>query len=444
MRRPVLAMLMAAFMLFGGLRAPAAPVAAATVPPLPDCVAFSPYVNGYDPDFGPHPSPALIDALLDALAIQSTFRCIQVYGVLNGLDHVVVAAQQRGFTVIQILWLDTDADVNNASIQRGIELATQYPSTIVRVSCGSEARTRNGLDFLPPIQDCINRLRAAGVTQPIGTIETWWDWCNREEACHPAALADQVDWIGVNVFPWWENTFSGLFPCTPAAGAAAFAIDRLRDVQARYPTKRVTLTEYGWPAGPHGYTERNVRTGHECGVASEDNQTLVVGETRNRLEASGFDGVMFAAYREGPWKNRVEQAPIGTFWGLCSGTAPYFCKTTLVDCEPLPSRARAVVREGPGRLRVTVSTTAGALRAVQLVDPNQLPSVPVNASIDIPGGPTGVTGPFTYTLPAPARTLTFYLNRAAPGATQVPLVAVDGCAPGWKSFVGGGSATWGP
>src|SRR4051812_20199895 len=59
----------------------------ATIAALPPCVAFSPYVNGYDPERGPHPPAAVIDALLDALLQQSTVKCIQVYGVLNGLDH---------------------------------------------------------------------------------------------------------------------------------------------------------------------------------------------------------------------------------------------------------------------------------------------------------------------------------------------------------------------
>src|SRR5215213_7713540 len=114
MRRITVSVLMAAFMLFGGPRAPILSADAAAVAPLPDCVAFSPYVGGYDPDFGPHPPAALIDALLDTLALQSTFRCIQVYGVLNGLDHTVEAAEQRGFKIVQIIWIDTNGDVNNA------------------------------------------------------------------------------------------------------------------------------------------------------------------------------------------------------------------------------------------------------------------------------------------------------------------------------------------
>ena len=66
------------------------------------------------------------------------------YGVLNGLDAVFPAAQARGVRVIAIIWLDADPKVNEASIVAGIAAALAYPQTIVRLSCGSEVRTRHG------------------------------------------------------------------------------------------------------------------------------------------------------------------------------------------------------------------------------------------------------------------------------------------------------------
>ena len=418
--------------------------ASTTVPALPDCVAFSAYVGEHDPDFGPHPPPALIDALLDALVLQSTFRCIQVYGVLNGLDYIPAAAQQRGISVVQVIWLDTDTTVNAASIAKGIEVAKAYPGTITRLSCGSEVRTRHGLGLTGPIADCIAQLRAADVTQPIGNIESWWVWCNEQQPCHAAALASELDWIGVNAYPWWENKFSPLYPCTAASGAAAFAVARLQEVASIYPGKRTTLTEFGWPAGPNGYTETNVATGQQCGVASEENQTLVVNGTRTQLESAGYDGVMFEAFREGAWKVRVEASPVGSFWGQCSGTAPYACKTTLVDCQPRAGVVLATVLDGPGRLRTTVTAGAGVLREVRFGDPDVSPPVPFNALISIPNGPTDAPGSFTYVVPPLTRELTFVVKQQSPGSPMhVPLVILDGC-PAWKSFVGAGASAWGP
>ena len=282
------------------------------------CVAFSPYAAGYDAESGPHPPPHVIDALLDQARGSTGLNCIQTYGVLNGLDYAFHAAAARGMKVIAIIWLNDLAAVNDASIAKGIEVARAHTGTIVRVSCGSEVRTRLGPAVAEPIvQNCLTRLRAAGVTQPLTAIDTWWEWCNRAWPCQVRAISTQVDWIGINVFPWWENRYSGLFPCTTAAEADEFHIARLQDVSARYPSRHIVLTEFGWPAGPNGYSEANERTGQRCGVASEDNQRDVFEATIERLAALNFWGTAFAAVRE-PWKARPE-GPVGPYWGLIGG-----------------------------------------------------------------------------------------------------------------------------
>ena len=105
--------------------APGLPPAALAAKPLPSstatdvlrCVSFSPYVQGYDPDTGPHPSHAQIDELLGIVVNQLGFHCVMTYGVLNGLDYVFEAAAARDIKVIAIIWLDADATVNAQSIE---------------------------------------------------------------------------------------------------------------------------------------------------------------------------------------------------------------------------------------------------------------------------------------------------------------------------------------
>ena len=106
------------------------------------CVAFSPYVDGYNPQDGPHPSRRLIGELLDS--IPRRFRCIMTYGTLNGLDATFPEAKKRGLKVIAIIWLDQNQSTNSRSITAGIRAARRYPGTIIRLSCGSEMRARNG------------------------------------------------------------------------------------------------------------------------------------------------------------------------------------------------------------------------------------------------------------------------------------------------------------
>lgn len=288
------------------------------------CIAFSPYVDGYNPNTGPHPPRSIIRKLLDRIKRQTPFRCILTYGTLHGLDAVFPEAQARGLKVIAVLWLDGDASVNERSIQAGIRAARKYPDTIIRLSCGSEVRTRHGNAGDRATKDCLKRLRAARVPQPISAIDTWWEVCERSWPCRKNLLFASLDWIGINVYPWWENKFSGLFPCTAAEDAAEFVAARMEDVMEAYPGKEVILTEFGWPSGPPGYSEINRFTGQSCGVAGSAQQALVLRQTLDILDRRDGSGAVFEAFQE-RWK--VQEGVVGPFWGICRGTPPYRCRS---------------------------------------------------------------------------------------------------------------------
>lgn len=292
------------------------------------CVAFSPYVGKLNPDYGAHPSPGLIKELLDKIVKDTPFRCIMTYGVLNGLDATFAAAEARKLKVIAILWLDKDIEINSQSIAKGIEVAKAFPKTIVKLSCGSEVRTRHGNRFDGEISRCIDALREAGVSQPITTIDTWWEWCNRASPCQQTGFAKSVDWIGTNIFPWWENKHAGVHTCIPAAKAADFHMARLEDIRRTYPGKDVILTEFGWPNSPEGATEINVHTGQQCGIAGKKNQKEVIRSTFKKLAERNWSGVVFEAFSEN-WKPGIE-GQFGGSWGICQGEPPYTCTSGLL------------------------------------------------------------------------------------------------------------------
>ncbi len=291
------------------------------------CVAFSPYVGELNPNWGSNPPPQIIDTLLDKIVKDTPFRCIMTYGVLNGLDYTFTAAKVRNLKVIAILWLDKDTEVNSQSISRGIALAREFPETITKLSCGSEVRTRHGTTLDSEISRCITAMRESKITQPVTTIDTWWEWCNRSRPCNPTGFEASVDWIGVNIFPWWENKFASTHTCTPANKAADFHIARLEEIRRTYPGKDVVLTEFGWPNGPEGTTEINNRTGEKCGVASAKNQSMVIKSTLKKLAAKNWSGIVFEAFSE-TWKPK-DEGNFGSYWGICQGQPPYNCAKIL-------------------------------------------------------------------------------------------------------------------
>ncbi|MFA5984506.1 MAG: exo-beta-1,3-glucanase [Methylococcaceae bacterium] len=287
------------------------------------CLAFSPYVGDLNPDFGSYPPRELINTLLDNIVRNTPFRCIMTYGVLNGLEYTFAAAEERHLKVIAIIWLDNDIKVNSQSIQSGIEVAKAFPKTIIKLSCGSELRTRHGKEFDGEISRCITSLRAAGVTQPITTIDTWWEWCDRSKPCQKTIFDKQVDWVGINIFPWWENKYSAAYPCTSAKNAADFHIARMQTLNQTYPDKEIIVTEFGWPNAPAGGTEFNKHTKQHCGLAGPKNQVRIIQETFKKLAKKKWSGVAFEAYSE-KWKP-TQEGGFGDAWGVCQGLPPYAC-----------------------------------------------------------------------------------------------------------------------
>jgi exo-beta-1,3-glucanase (GH17 family) len=280
-------------------------------------------VGKFNPNWGAHPPQEVINELLDKLVKDTPFRCIMTYGVMNGLEYTFAAAEARHLQVIAIIWLDDDTAVNSRSITAGIEVAKAFPKTIIKLSCGSEVRTRHDYAFDGEITRCMESLRKAGVSQPITSIDIWWELCNRVTPCHQTNLGELSDWIGINVFPWWENKHSGAFPCVTAQQAADFHIARIEEIRRTYPGKEVILTEFGWPNSPEGGTEINKNTRQHCGVAGKKNQELVVKSTFKKLAEKGWGGVVFEGFSE-TWKPGNE-GDFGSFWGICKGEWPYAC-----------------------------------------------------------------------------------------------------------------------
>jgi exo-beta-1,3-glucanase (GH17 family) len=298
-----------------------------TAPPL-QCVAFSPYVNQLSPYKGDVPNAELIGKLLDTLIKQTPFRCIMTYGVLHGLEAIFPAAKQRDLKVISILWLDKDKTENSKSISHGIALARQYPETIIRLSCGSEVRTRNDYSLDDETERCLKALREAEVPQPIGVNDTWWEWCNRTSPCHKNHFSDQVDWIGINIFPWWENRYFDTFLCLSAEKAADFHLARWQDVTNANPTKEVIVTEFGWPSGPKDQSQVRLKTNKSCGVANRKKQQHVIETTFKKFAEKQVAGIAFEAFSE-IWKPAVNDNNVEHFWGLCDNMPPYTCHVSF-------------------------------------------------------------------------------------------------------------------
>jgi len=290
------------------------------------CVSFSPYVNGLSPDYGPQPTPELVGTLLDKLVQTGQVKCIYTFGSTRINGVIPEMAQARGLKVILTAWLSNDTAANQAETLRAITLAKQYPETVIALNCGSEVRYRLGAQLATEVVGtCIRNVRAAAVRQPVSTSDVWPAWCNDNvQTCSRwEPIGSQVDIILVTAFPWWENIQGGgRFPCFTAEGAAGHELDRFAVVKGTYPDKPVILSEFGWPAGPEGFTPSAPNAG--CAKAGAQQQMVVMRDTFAQFERNGFSAIAFSAFNE-PWK-AVGKQQFEAYWGLCDATAPYNCR----------------------------------------------------------------------------------------------------------------------
>jgi hypothetical protein len=118
---------------------------------------------------------------------------------------------------------------------------------------------------------------------------------------------------------------------------------------------------------------------------------------------------------------------------------------TITDalCSPRPAPTVSVNPLSANALRATVSAGVGSLSAVQLGDPAQNPPTPTNVSVDIQGGPEGISTAFTYNPPPGTNQVILTLNRvSSESGVTLPLVLMDACG-SWRTFAGGGPAAFG-
>ena len=166
-----------------------------------------------------------------------------------------------------------------------------------------------------------------GSSVPIATAEEWNKWVLQTNPTVPnpdlAAVAANVDVILVDVYPYYEGL--GI------SGAADYAIERVRRVQAAYPGKTVLIGETGWPSQGETYGQA---------VTSLANEEAYAAAILERTAADGIGLLYFEAFDEA-WKiastGMVNQGNFGLF------TSQRNAKISLSNS---PATADMILRQG--------------------------------------------------------------------------------------------------
>ncbi len=249
-------------------------------------VSFSPYERGQDPENGDAVHEETIRRDLELLS--NLTRRVRTYSVLGGLHHIPADAMARGLSVTAGAWISTDFNRNGNEISSLINLANKHLN-IDRLLVGNEALLREDVST-DTLISAIATVRKK-TRKPVSTAEPWHVWL-----ANPA-LADSVDFIGVQLLPYWEGV--------PVKEAVPYLMARLAQVQAAYPDKPIVLTEIGWPSA--GRAIGGAR-------ANRTNQALFLREFLTVAAAKNLDYFLIEAFDQ-PWKISFE-GMAGGYWGL--------------------------------------------------------------------------------------------------------------------------------
>ncbi|MDD3181439.1 MAG: glycosyltransferase [Alphaproteobacteria bacterium] len=235
-----------------------------------------------------HLSDDVIDS--DMKILSENASALRIYGLSDGLEKVISAANKHHLDIFAGAWLSPDQKANKEDVDRLISYVRLYPN-IKRAIIGNETALRKDL----PVDEIIAHIEEVKrhLSIPVSTAEPWHIWIDNPE------LARAVDFISVHILPYWEGI--------SIDGALAYVDYRIQQLQAAYPDKHIFLGEVGWPS------EGQWVKGAE---PSQINQARFIREFLNYASETRLDYSIVEAI-DAPWKRGIE-GTVGAHWGLWS------------------------------------------------------------------------------------------------------------------------------
>ena len=148
---------------------------------------------------------------------------------------------------------------NELEVSNAISLANKYEDVIIAVNVGNEALV-SWNDHMMSEERVIDFVRKvkANINQPVTVAETHYWWRDFGQK-----LADEIDFIGIHIYPLWEN--KGI------DDGLAFTIEGIKNVVDALPNKKIAILEAGWATTANEFGNR----------ASELNQSKYYDEFKD-------------------------------------------------------------------------------------------------------------------------------------------------------------------
>jgi len=279
-------------------------------------ICYSGYRDGQSPDAGIYPSYEEVKE--DLLLLQGQWKLLRLYdcGPHPQMVLEVIRKEELDFKVMLGAYITAEVSnpdcpwggvyseeklaenkaLNQAEIERLIELANAYPDIICATSVGNEA-TVDWTDHLVPVEQVVAYTEQvkSNTKQPVSFCENYLPWLDKL-----APLVEVVDFISIHTYPVWEykTIHEGL----------SFTQENFHQVANAYPTKPVLITEAGWATRSNGR-----------GIPPENvNENFQAQYFRDLMQWTEEEGIIcfyFEAFDEN-WKGSPDAMEPEKHWGL--------------------------------------------------------------------------------------------------------------------------------
>ncbi|MCL3782626.1 glycosyl hydrolase [Prolixibacteraceae bacterium JC049] len=284
-------------------------------------ICYSGFRSGQHPDRGngaKNPSEAEILEDLKLLSEQADFQLIRLYDCGENSETVLRVIKEHGLQLKVLLgiWLNAELSAhetcawlnepipastlsanklkNGQEVDRGIQLANEYPNIVAAVNVGNEALV-DWNDHKVSLDSIISYVKKvkSNIKQPVTVADNYEWWAAKGER-----LAQVVDFVSIHVYPVWEgkDINEGL----------SYTIENVQKVRDALPKSKIVITEAGWASIASEFGDR----------ASEAKQEKYFFDLMQWAEQMNITTFFFEAFDE-DWKGDPNN-PMGAekHWGL--------------------------------------------------------------------------------------------------------------------------------
>ncbi len=202
-------------------------------------ISYGAYRDGESPDKGSLTSREHI--LEDLRLIARRWNLIRLYDSGQQSQNILQVIRDNKLPIRVMLgaWVSgrQTREQDHVQLEQAIALANRFADIIIAVNVGNEILvdwSEHRIDDMARVVGYIRHVRA-NIQQPV-TVNDDYNFWNKDYA---GRIADEIDFIGLNAYAFWNSQ--------PPGQALGWTDAVYRDIRKRYPDHLIVYSETGWP-----------------------------------------------------------------------------------------------------------------------------------------------------------------------------------------------------